>query len=73
MGVRRLFTQRAVEFAMNQLTQDTLRNVVDIVSSIKQDQQSILEIAEDTEKSTLREIVYDLGQAAELITRAINR
>lgn len=58
---------------MDQLTQDMLRNVIEIVKTIKEDQQKILDIAEDVEKSTLREIVYDLGQSVELMNRAVNR
>lgn len=44
-----------------------------IIQQIREDQQDLLKIAEDQERAILREVIYDLGQADTLITRAISR
>jgi len=44
-----------------------------ILEEIRNHQAELLDIAEDTEKKNLREIVYDLDQANSLLNRATTR
>ena len=58
---------------MDESSKEILRATGQIIKQVRIEERKILEIAEDQERATLRESIYDLEQAGSLLNRAINR